>query len=159
MQHSIFTKWDVYNEGSIPLDRFKFSHIRATAYSGHFAAAGLVLFNTDRSASQSFKSLKFVWEKNTGMKFESCLQQFHKSVLEPLLAKWSTDEERWLRDNCKAFAALKAPAPSTASAVPASTSPAPASADAGPAPYSTGPSEEGRCGKQASSSSSGHCGH
>ena len=53
-----------------------------------------------------------------------------------MLAKWSAHEERWLRDNCKAFVALKAlaPAPSTASTARADTSLAPASADASPAP-------------------------
>ena len=56
-----------------------------------------------------------------------------------LLAKWSADEERWLRDNCKAFAAFKALAlaPSTASTARAVASPAPASGDASPAPTTT----------------------
>ena len=55
---------------------------------------------------------------------------------EPMLAKWSADEERWLRDICKAFAALKAPAPAPSIAGTArdDASPAPASADASPAP-------------------------
>ena len=49
-------------------------------------------------------------------------------MLEPLLVKWSIDEERWIRDNCKAFAALKVPAPA-----PSTASPAPTIADASPA--------------------------
>ena len=59
----------------------------------------------------------------------------HKSLLQPLLVKWSADEQRWLPDNCKVFAALKAtdPAPSPASAAPSSASPAPAITDVSPA--------------------------
>ena len=53
-----------------------------------------------------------------------------------MLAKWSADEEWWLRYNCKTFAALKAPAlaPYTANTARADASPAPSRADASPAP-------------------------
>ena len=87
------------------------------------------MLNLDRNTCQAFKDLKFVWERRTGMEFEGSIMMI------PSQAKWSADEERWLRDNCKAFAALKAPAPalSTASAARAAASPAPASANASPA--------------------------
>ena len=70
------------------------------------------------------------------MEFENCLQQLHRDMLEPSLARWTANEEKWLRNNCEAFAALKAPAPapSTASAALAAASPVPASANASPAP-------------------------
>ena len=57
-------------------------------------------------------------------------------MLQPMLAKWSADEEWWLRYNCKTFAALKAPAlaPYTANTARADASPAPACADANPVP-------------------------
>ena len=88
------------------------------------------------------------------MEFENFLQQLHRDMLEPLLAKWTADE-KWPCNNCKAFTALKAPAlaPSTASAARAAASPAPASADAslhynrGPTSHCGSPSEKGRRGK------------
>ena len=131
-----FTKWDIYNDGTLPMDRFRFSRDTSLAFPRHFAAAGLVMLNRDCNTCQAFKDLKFVWERRTGMEFEGSLQQLHAIMMIPSQAKWSSDEERWLRDNCKAFAALKAPAPapSTASAARAAASPATASANASPAP-------------------------
>ena len=84
-----FTKWDIYNEGSIPIDRFKFSRDASLAYPRHFAAAGLVLLNTDRSTSKSFKDLKFIWEKRNGTQFEGRLQEIGPPMIESRLANWS----------------------------------------------------------------------
>ena len=67
-----FTKWDIYNDGTIPMDRFRFLRDSSLAYPRHFAAVGLVLLNTDCKTSQVFKDLKFAWERHTGMEFENC---------------------------------------------------------------------------------------
>ena len=70
------------------------------------------------------------------MQFEGSLLQLHAIMMTPSHAKWSADQERWLRNHCKASTALMAPAPapSTANAARADASPAPAIADASPAP-------------------------
>ena len=64
-----FTKWDIYNDGTLPMDRFRFSRDTSLAFPRHFAAAGLVMLNLDCNTCQAFKDLKFVWERRTGMEF------------------------------------------------------------------------------------------
>ena len=59
-----FTKWDIYNDGTIPMDGFRFSRDASLAFPRHFAAAGLVMLNLDCNTCQAFKDLKFVWERH-----------------------------------------------------------------------------------------------
>ena len=131
-----FTKWDIYNDGSIPMDRFSLSRYTSLAFPLHFAAAGLLLLNTDCKTSQVFKDLKFAWERHTNMELEGSLRQLNAIMMIPSFAMWSIDsvtvidEEKWVCNNRKAFAALQLYKCSGC-----------------------------RCGKQASSSSDGHCGH
>ena len=42
-----FTKWDIYNNSTIPVDRFRFSRDTSLAFPHHFAAACLVMLNLD----------------------------------------------------------------------------------------------------------------
>ena len=131
-----FTKWDIYNDGSIPMDRFSLSRYTSLAFPLHFAAAGLLLLNTDCKTSQVYKDLKFAWERHTNMELEGSLRQLNAIMMIPSFAMWSIDrvtvidEEKWVCNNRKAFAALQLYKCSGC-----------------------------RCGKQASSSSDGHCGH
>ena len=55
-----FTKWDIYYNGTIPMDRFRFSGDTSLAFPRHFAAEGSVLLNLDCNTSPAFKDLKFV---------------------------------------------------------------------------------------------------
>ena len=88
-----FTKCDIYDD-TIPMDHFRFSRATLLAFPRLFAAAGLVLLNLDCNTSKAFKGLKFVWERRTGMEFENCLQQLHRTMLEPSLGKWTSNEEK-----------------------------------------------------------------
>ena len=89
LQHSKM-KHSIYQVGSLGCIQRRFHSVGSfqihyryfAAYPRHFAVAGLVLLNTDHSASQSCagKNLKVVWGKHTGMELESCLQQLNKNL-------------------------------------------------------------------------------
>ena len=85
-----FTEWDMHNDGTIPMDCFRFSRDTSLAFPRHFAGAGLVLLNLDCNTSRAVKELKFVSERRTGMEFEVALLQLHAIItIMPSQAKWS----------------------------------------------------------------------
>jgi hypothetical protein len=101
--------------------RFAFPRDLATL-PRHFAAAALVMVNTERTAAERkvLADLRCLFEL-TGNSFENTIQRLHTSMPIPSVARWTAAEDSWLRDNCNAYASLKVA--SSAQKRPATDSP------------------------------------